>query len=61
MANLNLKGLHMFTPQGVSKKCTPFKFKLTVIYSVSQKKVNPFKFKLAITYCSNLTALGALN
>jgi hypothetical protein len=26
-----------------------------------KKNLNPFKFKLAITYCSNLTALIALN
>jgi hypothetical protein len=30
-------------------------------YSVYKKNLNPFKFKLAITYCSNLTALIALN
>jgi hypothetical protein len=30
-------------------------------YRVYIKKLNPFKFKLVITYCSNLTALIALN
>ena len=32
-----------------------------LIYRVYKKKLNPFKLKLAITYCSNLTALIALN
>jgi hypothetical protein len=30
-------------------------------YSVYKKNLNPFEFKLAVTYCSNLTALIALN
>ena len=35
----------------------------TVPYNIQRvsKKSDPFKFKLAITYCSNLTALIALN
>jgi hypothetical protein len=33
----------------------------SLLYSVYKKNLNPFKFKLAITYCSNLTALIALN
>ena len=35
--------------------------KIIPLYRVYKKKLNPFKFKLAITYCSNLTALIALN
>ena len=45
----------------MSREVTIYLIKHVALYNVYKKKLNPFKFKLAITYCSNLTALIALN